>query len=263
MRVLPAAERPGSLHVAELPPLHVIAMLERPAQTERAHAHPHRSAIAVANSRRALDHFHALPRRRQPLQRPGLRVPAKQLLRGRLYPRRRYEQIRPRHILYSRPSRAAQLQLIFADAGSKSCHRPAAPRHTPTRFPCDVFAAEIASPGRSESRSNAAPFSAPGSASAPDCRRQPAIRRLSPASQRFRPSSFARYSAASASRKISCASRGVEQTLAVTPKLAVTEIGIGFAIIGLASIARRILSANPSVPLASDDGTTIRNSSPP
>ena len=51
--------------------------------------------------------------------------------------------------------------------------------------------------------------------------------------------------------------------LDVTPKLAVTAIGNEFVIIGLASIARRILSASPSVPIASEAGTTIRNSSPP
>jgi hypothetical protein len=40
-------------------------------------------------------------------------------------------------------------------------------------------------------------------------------------------------------------------------------MGIEFAIIGLASIARRILSASPIVPIASEEGTTIGNSSPP
>ena len=43
----------------------------------------------------------------------------------------------------------------------------------------------------------------------------------------------------------------------------VTAIGIEFVTIGLASIARRILSASPIVPIASEEGTTIRNSSPP
>src|SRR5271154_2532802 len=108
MCMFPAAERAGSLDVAELTAFDVVAMYERPTHAERAHAHPHLPAVAIANSRRAFDHFEALPRRRQTLQRARLRVPAKQLFRGRLDLRSGYEHIRLRHIFFGSPSRAAR-----------------------------------------------------------------------------------------------------------------------------------------------------------
>src|ERR1700733_44892 len=42
-----------------------------------------RAAIAVANTRRAIDHFHRFPWRREPLERTRLGVPAKQYVRRR------------------------------------------------------------------------------------------------------------------------------------------------------------------------------------
>src|ERR1700723_940175 len=99
MRMLPAVERTRSLHVPELPPFDVVAMFETPAHSEGTQVNPHRSAVAIVNSPRALDDLDPFPRRRQALQRAGLRVPAKQLLRGRLNSRSGDEQIRSRHIL--------------------------------------------------------------------------------------------------------------------------------------------------------------------
>src|ERR1700722_4477921 len=99
MCMLPAAERTRSLRVPELPPFDVIAMFETPAHSKGTQVNPHRSAVAITNSARALDDLDPFPRRRQALPRAGVRVPAKQLLRGRLDSRSGDEQIRPRHIL--------------------------------------------------------------------------------------------------------------------------------------------------------------------
>src|ERR1700683_3134855 len=98
MRVLPATKRPRSLHVAELPPLDVVGMHETPAHSERTNVYPHLPAVAVANPPRAFNNLNPFPGRRQPLQRPRLCMPTKQLLRGCLNPRLRDEHPRPRHI---------------------------------------------------------------------------------------------------------------------------------------------------------------------
>src|ERR1700683_684005 len=109
MRMLPATKRPRRLHVAELPPLDVVRMHETPPHSERTNVYPHRPAVAVANSLRAFDHLNLFPRRRQPLERPRLCMPTKQLLRGCLDPGTGDEHFRPCHIFHRvLPARSAR-----------------------------------------------------------------------------------------------------------------------------------------------------------
>src|ERR1700733_11818838 len=105
----PSDEKAPRLHVAELPPLDVVRMHETPPHSERTNVYPHRPAVAVANSLRAFDHLNLLPRRRQPLERPRLCMPTKQLLRGCLDPGTGDEHFRPRHIFHRvLPARSAR-----------------------------------------------------------------------------------------------------------------------------------------------------------
>lgn len=83
MRVFPAMERSGALEVLELAAFDVSAMFEFPPHAKRPHAHSQYSARAIVNSRSTLQNFDWLPRRRQPFERAGFRVPGKDFLRRR------------------------------------------------------------------------------------------------------------------------------------------------------------------------------------
>ena len=82
-------------------------------------------------------------------------------------------------------------------------------------------------------------------------------------SQRFRPLSFAEYSARSARRSSNCGSPFRALLLTAAPKLAVTRTSPACVTIGLDSSEARILSASAIVPAASVADAMIRNSSPP
>ena len=84
MRVIPASEWSTNLNVAKLTSLHIVAVLEFPADTKRAEFYSKHSAIAVADARCWLQHFQWFPRRGQSLERTRLGVPAKNLLRRRI-----------------------------------------------------------------------------------------------------------------------------------------------------------------------------------
>src|SRR5580704_13586334 len=150
MGVLPATKRPRSLHVAEPPPLDVARMHETPAYSERTNVYPHRPAVAVANPPGAFDPLHLLPRGRQPLERPGLGMPTKQLLRRCLDPGTSHEHFRPRHIF-----QAVLCAHSALEPGSESCHRRDAARHRENRGREPIGEPQIASAKeRSSGRAN-------------------------------------------------------------------------------------------------------------
>ena len=84
MRMFPATERARTLEILEFASFHISAVLEFPPHAERPHAHSECAVRAIANSGGGLQNFNRLPRRRQPLERAGLRVPREDLLRWSL-----------------------------------------------------------------------------------------------------------------------------------------------------------------------------------
>ena len=82
--MFPATEWARALEIPELSSFQVSTMLELPAHAKGPHAYSKCAARAIMNSGDALQNFNRVPGRRETLQRAGLRVPRKNLLRRRV-----------------------------------------------------------------------------------------------------------------------------------------------------------------------------------
>jgi len=79
MQMLPFGKRPTQQHIAKLPPLDVVAVLDLPFEPHWSGLGAQRHARTVANPAHVPRHFHALPRRTQPGEGALALVPRKHL----------------------------------------------------------------------------------------------------------------------------------------------------------------------------------------
>jgi hypothetical protein len=78
----PRPKRAAGLDVREAGPGDTVGVISHPRDSKRSHSDPKGEPPTVANPARPLHDLQPLPRRREPLERAGRRVPGKQLIDG-------------------------------------------------------------------------------------------------------------------------------------------------------------------------------------